>query len=362
MPGPFQCHCQRDGAPGGTGTEEQENGGGVEQDVGCGEDFLHQAAAPGVPVACRHAVEAHSVPLGEGFPGLCGEAGVAVDANGRVLFVGVVVDEEVVGASGDVVVADEGALFEEEVAAVAEVAARAGVGVAQDGAAEVVGAVGEVVVLLHDTEEGFGALQSAESEHDLGILVLVAFHDAAEPLEVLRGAVGVGEHQDVVLGALDADGEGVFLALEEVDVLLEGDDFQVGVVVLEEFEDELGVVVAEVVDHNNLEIRVVLLEQVDEVFLEPSGVVAGGEHHGDGRELGVGAATLGDDAFAVPNTEAEMEKSVVEAKNGKRGDERQCQHNCVTVSQKKCKVKHMYTSVSVYKNTYNMNSCAHARR
>ena len=92
-------------------------------------------------VACGHAVTAFVAPLGVGLLWLSRQTGVGVDADGGVVACGVLVDEEVVAAVGDVVVADESTLLEEEGAAVAEVAPGACVRVTEERVAEILRAV-----------------------------------------------------------------------------------------------------------------------------------------------------------------------------------------------------------------------------
>ena len=94
------------------------------------------------------------------------------------------------------------------------------------------------------------------------------------------------------------------------------------VVLGEETEDELSVVGGEVVDHDNLEVGIVLLEKIDEVGAEPLAVVLGGEDHGDGREI-LGAVVVFFARQASVVADAEIKEAVVEAQN----DQTQGGHN-----------------------------------
>ncbi len=120
------------------------------------------------------AVPAVEVPLAESGLRLDEGEGFGGDDDGGVAGAGVLVDKHVVGAVGDVVVVDEAVVFEEEGAAVAEVAAVAGEGRTEDGGAEVLDAVEEVVVLLQPVEEGWFVGYAAVAEDDVDMVVDVA--------------------------------------------------------------------------------------------------------------------------------------------------------------------------------------------
>ena len=307
-----------------------------------------------MPVARRHSRKAHLVPFGEALLGFCAQTGVAADAHRRVRPRGVLIDEEVVAASGHVVVVDESPAVEEEASPIAQVAARACVGVSHQGAAQIVRTVGQIVVLLKQAEHGVLSVQPAVAQHDFGLLLRVSLHHAAQPLHVLWSAVGVGQQQYIVLRTFDAYGEGVFLALEEVHVLAERHHLQVGIVVLEQLEHEPGVVAAQIVHHNHLEVRVVLFEQIDQVFLEPFGVVVSRQHHAHRRQrllraLRSRGVAL---ALALPEAHAEMDHPVIQAANRQRREHQHCEYNRLCISQKMRKVEHLCTIVLAHKNTY----------
>ena len=146
-------------------------------------------------------------------------------------------------------------------------------------------------------------------------------------MRVLWDRLWVGEDEDIVFSAFDADREWVLLALEEVDILFEGDDFKVGVVILEEFEDEERVVVGEVVDDDHFEVGVLLFEEEDEFLAEPVGVVAGGEDDAYGRERWWGGGRGG-----VVAAHAHVVEPVVDSEIGQseQHDGGQCNGVCIS--------------------------------
>ena len=152
------------------------------------------------------------------------------------------------------------------------------------------------------------------------------------------------------MSCFDADGEGVFEALVAVGVVGEGDDLKTAVVLGEKAEDVLGLVGREIVDNDDFEVGVVLLEEVDEVLAEPVAVVLGGENHRDRREFcGRGAVFFARGAFVA--AEAEEKDAIVKAKDEQTEGKQNGEHHGARVCKNMRKV-HFQVRYFFCKNMY----------
>ena len=313
MPSPLEEEDGEENLPGKNVEEEESDEGAIEKDERKRADLHQQFKREGVVAASGDTVAAHLMPSGERLLGFALHERIVLEDHSGVGGRSVLIDKHIVGTVGDTVVLDKGTVFEEELAAVGEIAAGAGEGVVHESGAKIRDRINYIIILLESAEETGLVFDAAVAENDAGGGVVVATDHLADPREivkVVRHTIGVGEEEDVVFGRLDADGERVLLALEEIDVFAEGDDFEAAVVFGEELEDVFGVVVGDIVDNDDLKVGVVLLEEIDKVFAEPVAVVVGGEDHGDGRQHLVG---FGWRELALSAAHAEIEQTVIES-------------------------------------------------
>ena len=120
--------------------------------------------------------------------------------------------------------------------------------------------------MLESVEHAFARFQSVVAQHYLRLGVGKRCHHLLHPVETLWHTVVFGKQYYVVLGRLNAYGEGEFLAFIVVHVFFQTHYFQlVGIVAFEHLQHVLRVVERVVVHHHHLELGIVLLEQVGEV-------------------------------------------------------------------------------------------------
>ena len=91
LPGPLDGHRGGHNEPREGAAQQQQDGDNIEEHAHDRGHRLAQAVGQAVTVAGGHTVAPFVVPQSEALPGFGGEAGIAVDADGRVVAVGVLV-------------------------------------------------------------------------------------------------------------------------------------------------------------------------------------------------------------------------------------------------------------------------------
>ncbi len=166
-------------------------------------------------------------------------------------------DEEVVVAGFQAAVGGKALLFKEEAFLIGQVTADTHVWPAVPGQRGIVhGDIGRVEP-DEEIEQPLPFFVQADAGDDLGTVFEMPGH-MPDPLVACRFTVGIGQQQDVVRRSLDPNGQRQFLTVGEHGILADGGDFQGGVLVLKGQEGLFGFVLGAIVDHNDLEGRIIL--------------------------------------------------------------------------------------------------------
>lgn len=190
-------------------------------------------------------------PFSKGLFGFRHGKGIGVDHDGCVLPGGHFVDEQVIIPAGKMVDGREAFVAEEDIFLVGEITSYTHIGDACQCVGEILKGGMESVEADDLVEKAGGLFIGAVSKDYFDAVVITVLH-FLHPEFAGRHTVGVREQNDLVPGFLDTHAEGVFFTGDTDGLLFEIDDMQTFEGLFKFIQQEAGVVLAVVIDDDNL--------------------------------------------------------------------------------------------------------------